>query len=54
MDWSPDDKPFDLEAELMVGFGGLEEVYTSRVVGKPFESVTVCSCTLMTLKREVD
>jgi len=27
----------------MVGFGGLEEVYTSRVVGKPFESVTVCS-----------
>jgi len=25
----------------MVGFGGLEEVYTSRVVGKPFESVTV-------------
>lgn len=42
VDWSPDDKPFDLEAELMVGFGGLEEVYTSRVVGKPFESVTVC------------
>jgi coenzyme Q-binding protein COQ10 len=41
VDWSPDDKPFDLEAELMVGFGGLEEVYTSRVVGKPFESVTV-------------
>jgi ribosome-associated toxin RatA of RatAB toxin-antitoxin module len=43
VDWSPDDKPFDLEAELMVGFGGLEEVYTSRVVGKPFESVTVSS-----------
>jgi coenzyme Q-binding protein COQ10 len=42
VDWSPDDQPFDLEAELMVGFGGLEEVYTSRVVGKPFESVTVC------------
>jgi len=41
VDWSPDDKPFDLEAELKVGFGGLEEVYTSRVVGKPFESVTV-------------
>ena len=54
MDWSPDDKPFDLEAELMVGFGGLEEVYTSRVVGKPFESVTVCFIAFMTLKREVD
>jgi hypothetical protein len=25
----------------MVGFGGLEEKYTSRVMGKPFESVTV-------------
>jgi coenzyme Q-binding protein COQ10 len=49
VDWSPDDKPFDLEAELMVGFGGLEEVYTSRVVGKPFESVTV-SLHLPTLK----
>jgi len=54
VDWSPDDKPFDLEAELMVGFGGLEEVYTSRVVGKPFESVTVCSFAFMTLKRDVD
>ena len=41
IDWKPDDKPFDLEAELKVGFGGLEEVYTSRVQGKPFESVTV-------------
>jgi hypothetical protein len=41
IDWKPDDKPFDLEAELKVGFGGLEETYTSRVQGKPFESVTV-------------
>lgn len=41
IEWKPDDKPFDLDAELMVGFGGLEEKYTSRVMGKPFESVTV-------------
>jgi coenzyme Q-binding protein COQ10 len=41
VEWKPDDKPFDLDAELMVGFGGLEEKYTSRVMGKPFESVTV-------------
>jgi hypothetical protein len=26
---------------LKVGFGGLEERYISRVVGRPFESVTV-------------
>jgi ribosome-associated toxin RatA of RatAB toxin-antitoxin module len=45
-EWSPDDKPFDLEAELVVGFGGLEEKYTSRVMGKPFESVTV-SCHIL-------
>jgi len=53
IDWSPDDKPFDLEAELMVGFGGLEEVYTSRVVGKPFESVTV-SLSLPTLEERAN
>lgn len=40
-DWKPDDQPFDLDAELTVGFGGLEERYTSRVMGRPFESVTV-------------
>jgi coenzyme Q-binding protein COQ10 len=40
-DWKPDDKPFEVEAELKVGFGGLEERYISRVSGKPFESVTV-------------
>lgn len=34
----------------MVGFGGLEEVYTSRVVGKPFESVTVSSGISLTSK----
>lgn len=40
-DWKPDDKPFDIDAELKVGFGGLEERYISRVAGRPFESVTV-------------
>jgi ribosome-associated toxin RatA of RatAB toxin-antitoxin module len=40
-EWKPDDNPFDLEAELKVGFGGLEETYVSRVVGQPYESVTV-------------
>jgi coenzyme Q-binding protein COQ10 len=39
--WKPGEKDFDVEAELKVGFGGLEERYVSRVVGKPFESVTV-------------
>ncbi|GFZ52359.1 hypothetical protein JCM24511_10132 [Saitozyma sp. JCM 24511] len=39
-DWKPTDQPFDVEAELRVGFGGLEERYISRVVGRPFESVT--------------
>lgn len=39
--WKPDDQPFEVDAELRVGFGGLEERYTSRVVGRPFESVTV-------------
>ncbi|KAL7425063.1 hypothetical protein Q5752_000751 [Cryptotrichosporon argae] len=38
--WQPDGKPFDVEAELTVGFGGLEERYISRVVGRPYESVT--------------
>lgn len=40
-EWKPDNNPFDLEAELKVGFGGLEETYVSRVLGRPFESVTV-------------
>jgi hypothetical protein len=39
--WKPDDQPFDVEAEMSVGFGGLEERYVSRVTGRPFESVTV-------------
>ncbi|ORX37784.1 dehydrase and lipid transport-domain-containing protein [Kockovaella imperatae] len=39
-EWKPDSEPFDVNAELKVGFGGLEEKYVSRVVGKPFESVT--------------
>jgi ribosome-associated toxin RatA of RatAB toxin-antitoxin module len=39
-DWTPTDEPFDVEAELRVGFGGLEEAYVSRVRGRPFESVT--------------
>lgn len=42
-DWKPDDKPFEVEAELNVGFGGLDERYISKVSGKPFESVTVCA-----------
>lgn len=29
-----------MEAELRVGFGGLEEAYVSKVSGRPFESVT--------------
>lgn len=49
-DWKPDDQPFDLDAELTVGFGGLEERYTSRVVGRPFESVTVSCCLCRVLK----
>ncbi|KAK8845625.1 hypothetical protein IAR55_006341 [Kwoniella newhampshirensis] len=39
-DWKPGSEPFEVRAELSVGFGGLEERYVSRVVGKPFESVT--------------
>ncbi|KAK1923564.1 dehydrase and lipid transport-domain-containing protein [Papiliotrema laurentii] len=39
-DWKPNDEPFEVDAELRVGFGGLEERYISRVIGKPFESVT--------------
>jgi coenzyme Q-binding protein COQ10 len=34
-------EPFDVEAELQVGFGNFSEKYTSRVQGIPFESVTV-------------
>ncbi|OXB37018.1 hypothetical protein LQV05_005073 [Cryptococcus neoformans] len=37
--WKPEDKPFEVLAELAVGFGGLEERYVSKVVGKPYESV---------------
>lgn len=37
--WKPTDQPFDVEAELKVGFGGLEEAYVSKVTGRPFESV---------------
>ncbi|WVN86940.1 uncharacterized protein L203_102115 [Cryptococcus depauperatus CBS 7841] len=37
--WKPGDKPFEVLAELAVGFGGFEERYVSKVVGKPFESV---------------
>ncbi|KAJ9125808.1 hypothetical protein QFC24_002592 [Naganishia onofrii] len=33
-------EPFDVEAELQVGFGNFSEKYTSRVQGIPFESVT--------------
>ena len=39
--WKPDDQPFDVEAEMCVGFGGLDEKFISRVTGRPFESVTV-------------
>ncbi|OCF35244.1 hypothetical protein I316_03287 [Kwoniella heveanensis BCC8398] len=39
-EWTPGTKPFEVLAELAVGFGGLEERYVSKVVGKPFESVT--------------
>ncbi|ORY34844.1 dehydrase and lipid transport-domain-containing protein [Naematelia encephala] len=39
--WRPSlDKPFEVDAELVVGFGGLEERYVSRVVGNPPEVVT--------------
>ena len=40
-EWKPSDQPFDVDAELTVGFGGLEEKYISRVAGRPFETVTV-------------
>ncbi|WWC92734.1 uncharacterized protein L201_007693 [Kwoniella dendrophila CBS 6074] len=39
-DWSPGIEPFEVLAELSVGFGGLEERYISKVIGIPFESVT--------------
>ena len=38
-----------MDAELRVGFGGLEERYISRVIGKPFESVTVSFAPLISL-----
>lgn len=41
IEWKPNDQPFEVDAELKVGFGGLEERYISKVVGRPFESVTV-------------
>ena len=37
--WKPTEEPFDVEAELKVGFGGLEEAYVSKVTGRPFEMV---------------
>lgn len=39
--WKPGQDPFEVEAELAVGFGGLEERYISNVVGVPFERVSV-------------
>lgn len=42
MNWRvPHREPFAVNAELAVGFGGLEERYISQVVGTPFESVSV-------------
>lgn len=38
--WKPGREPFEVDAELVVGFGGLEERYISRVVGTPFERVS--------------
>ncbi len=35
------DPPVTLEAELKVGFLGMDEAYTSKVECKPFESVQV-------------
>jgi coenzyme Q-binding protein COQ10 len=35
--------PFDVKAELEVGFGNFAERYTSRVQGVPYESVKVSS-----------
>jgi len=49
--WKPGEKEFDIEAELKVGFGGLEERYVSRVVGRPFDSVTVSRSIAVTPKR---
>ncbi|WVQ66112.1 uncharacterized protein L199_004290 [Kwoniella botswanensis] len=39
-EWAPGTEPFEVLAELAVGFGGLEERYVSKVKGVPFESVT--------------
>lgn len=39
--WKPGPEPFTVHAELAVGFGGLEERYVSKVVGTPFERVSV-------------
>lgn len=35
------DEPFEIEAELKVGFMSFEESYVSRVSGEPFRSVKV-------------
>jgi hypothetical protein len=34
-------RPFDVQAELEVGFGAFSERFTSRVEGMPFEMVKV-------------
>lgn len=39
--WKPGPEPFQVHAELAVGFGGLEERYVSKVTGTPFERVSV-------------
>ncbi|TXT12829.1 hypothetical protein VHUM_01230 [Vanrija humicola] len=38
--WKPGREPFAVEAELAVGFGGLQERYVSKVVGEPFVRVS--------------
>lgn len=35
----PEGGPFEVDAELRVGFGGFEEAYISRVKGVPYERV---------------
>lgn len=56
--WKPGQDPFEVEAELAVGFGGLEERYISNVVGVPFERVSVSTpavlaCILVSLSGSV-
>ena len=43
---NPGDGPVELEAELKVGFLGLEESYVSRVSCNPYESVEVRNITI--------